>query len=138
MEIADIVLATSLFISLCAVVVVAIQAPLQRRALREIADRSRVDLLTALDEMGTLGMRLDAIDRGVRRLSQRIDQIQLARGDDRSDYADALELVRAGAGTEQLIAQCGLTHGEADLLRRLNPRAGSDSHLSLCGSANEA
>lgn len=124
MELSDIVLATSLLISLGALIVLAVQGPLQRRALREIADRSRVDVLTALDEIGTTGMRLEALERSVRRLTQRIDQLQLAQAPQHDTYDDALELLRRGASAEQLIADCGLTTGEATLLRRLHGRGG--------------
>lgn len=121
MDMTDIVLATSLFISFCAVLVLVVQAPMQRRALREIADRSRADLLTALDEIGTITMRMEAIDRGLHRLTQRLDQMQLAQqGATHDGYEDAVSLVRAGAGAEQLVAQCGITRGEAELLRRLH------------------
>lgn len=124
MELTDIALATSLFISFCAVVALAVHAPLQRRALREIAQRSHSDLLTAIDEVGTVAMRLDALEHGVRRLTQRIDQLQLAQqGSGQEGYDDAVSLVRAGAGTEQLVAQCGLSRGEAELLRRLHGHA---------------
>lgn len=123
MEIADIVLVTSLIISLCAVVVLAIQAPLQRRMLSQIADRARLDLITVVDEMSGMQLRVDALDKSVQRLVRRIDQLQLHQHAAPTDYSEALELIRAGAGTEQIMAQCGLARGEAELLRRLHPSA---------------
>lgn len=120
METADIVLATSLVISLCAVIMLAIQAPLQRRELARIADRSRLDLITVVDEISSVAMRMEALEHSVQRLTKRIDQMQLSQRSVPNDYGDALELIRAGACTEQLVAQCGLSRGEAELLRRLH------------------
>ena len=120
MEMSDVVLIMSLVIACCAVVLLGIQAPLQRHALRQIADRSRLDLITMIDEVGTLQMRLAALDHGVKRLAQRVDQLQLSGGKNESGYGQAATLARAGASAEQLIEQCGITRGEADLLRRLN------------------
>lgn len=120
MEMSDVVLIMSLVISCCAVVLLGIQAPLQRHALREIADRSRLDVITMSDEVGTLQMRIDALDRVVKQLVQRIDQLQLNGGNNETGYGQAATLARAGASAEQLIEQCGITRGEADLLRRLN------------------
>ena len=120
MEMSDFVLMMSLVISCCAVVLLGIQAPLQRHALREIADRTRLDMITMIDEVGTLQMRLDALDRAMKRLVQRVDQLQLSGGKSETGYGQAATLARAGASAEQLIEQCGITRGEADLLRRLN------------------
>lgn len=120
MDISDLVLGMSLVVGCCAVILLGIQAPLQRRMLREIADRSRLDLLTIVDELGSLQMRVENLDRGLHRLVQRIDHLQLQQATSPGhDYTQAARLARSGASTTQLVERCGVTRGEAELLQRL-------------------
>ncbi|MBT8144615.1 MAG: hypothetical protein KJO55_07935, partial [Gammaproteobacteria bacterium] len=101
----DVVLIMSLVVACCAVVLIAIQAPLQRRALREIADRNRLDMISVLDEVGSVQMRIDALDRSLQRIVHRVDQLQLQQvgSAGNAGYDEASTLARGGASIEQLI-----------------------------------
>lgn len=66
-----------------------------------------------------LGNHLNDIEHQLRRLFERQDQIELRDPAER-EYHNAVRLIQDGAGIDKLIATCGLTRGEAELLVRLH------------------
>ncbi len=66
-----------------------------------------------------LGNHLNDIEHQLRRLYERQDQIELRDPAER-EYHNAVRLAQSGAGVDRLVAACGLTRGEAELLVRLH------------------
>ncbi|MCA1805511.1 MAG: DUF2802 domain-containing protein [Xanthomonadaceae bacterium] len=54
--------------------------------------------------------------------NMRQDQWELRSGSERS-YQQAIQMVQHGAGAEELVRNCGLTPGEADLIVMLHGMA---------------
>lgn len=66
-----------------------------------------------------VGKHLSAMEQRVRRLHERQDQVELRDPDQRS-YGHAIRLAQRGADVDELISNCGLARGEAELLLRLH------------------
>ncbi len=66
-----------------------------------------------------LGRRMIIVEQELKQLSTRQEQVELRDPDQRS-YERAVQLVRRGAGVEDLTASCGLSRGEAELLIAVN------------------
>ncbi len=88
--------------------------------------------VTALNgEILENGRHRQGIDIQLKRLGIRQDQLELRELESRS-FGYASDLVKKGAGVEDLMGVCGLTQGEAELIVNLhglqqNPRALSSS-----------
>ncbi len=67
--------------------------------------------------------RMLGLEQGLRRLAERQDRMELVHAGERA-YDHAIRLVRNGAGLERLVAECGLTAGEARLILMLHGRGG--------------
>ena len=122
MEIPDTELITGLVLCCCAGFLIGVLALRQRRALHDIVRLNRTEMTAMTKKVGTLQERLDTLGRGMLRVANSLEQMQLT-SKPAAGYEQASTLARAGASTEQLIQQCGITRGEADLLRRLNAGA---------------
>jgi hypothetical protein len=68
------------------------------------------------------GEHLLKIEQQLRRVMDRQDQWELRAGSERS-YQQAIQMVQHGAGAEELVRNCGLTRGEADLIVMLHGMA---------------
>lgn len=91
---------------------------LRLHALRREFEATHSDV-AALFSAGTgVGIRLDSLEERVRRTSERIEQWELSEPFKRS-YKQAMSLIDTGAGVQDLIDQCGVTRGEAELLSDL-------------------
>ena len=65
------------------------------------------------------GDRLIDVEHQSRRLALRQEQFEMK--DSQSEHlTQAIALVKRGAGTEELVATCGMGHGEAELLHLLH------------------
>ena len=73
-----------------------------------------------------LGDRLLSLESDLRRLMERQDQVEM-RAPSTEYFKHAIALVRRGATLEDLIADCGLAKGEAELLHLLHHANGSHS-----------
>lgn len=62
------------------------------------------------------------LEQQLRRIVDRQDQWELRASGDRS-YQQAIQLVQKGAGADELVSNCGLTRGEADLVVMLHGMA---------------
>ena len=65
------------------------------------------------------GDRLIDVEYQSRRLALRQEQFEM-KGSQSEDLTQAIALVKRGAGTDELIAACGMGHGEAELLHLLH------------------
>lgn len=88
---------------------------------KHLADLQRIekDFAALCSASSGVGERLVRLEDLVRRLTERHDQLELRAGAERH-YGQAIRLVQGGAGVEDLIANCGLTRGEADLIVMLH------------------
>lgn len=71
------------------------------------------------DFVNSLESRLLRVDQNLQNLARRLDQLQLGQGG-KNDFRRAEHLMQGGASTSQLVDQCGLTRGEAELFHRLH------------------
>ncbi|MEJ2687600.1 MAG: DUF2802 domain-containing protein [Gammaproteobacteria bacterium] len=90
----------------------------ERRRLDEL-HRLQGDVAALCSAATGVGERLVRVEDLVRRLTERHDQLELRAGTDRH-YGQAIRLVQGGADADELIANCGLTRGEADLIVMLH------------------
>lgn len=65
------------------------------------------------------GDHLVRLEQQVCRLIERQDQIEMRTAGDRP-YTQAIQMVQRGADVSELVAQCGLTRGEAELIAMLH------------------
>lgn len=68
------------------------------------------------------GERLVRIEQQVRSVSERQDQVELRSGGERS-YSHAIRMVHKGADVDELVTNCGINRGEAELLLRVHRAA---------------
>lgn len=87
-------------------------------ALREII-RLQQDMRALCSGAVGLGDRLRQLERGLKGLNGRHDRLQLKDPGERP-YAQAIRLVHNGAGAHEIADTCGLTRGEAELIRMLH------------------
>lgn len=65
------------------------------------------------------GDRLIDVEHQSRRLALRQEQFEM-KGSQSEHLTQAIALVKRGAGAEELVATCGMGHGEAELLHLLH------------------
>ena len=89
------------------------------RGLREQSLRALQEELMAVNSENTaLGRRLGLLEHHMAQVSTQPVKQQHA-GPTGQAYEVAVNLVRKGTDVEDLVATCGLSHGEADLIKRL-------------------
>ncbi|GAB6040248.1 DUF2802 domain-containing protein [Endothiovibrio diazotrophicus] len=94
-----------------------------RLRLREQEDeRLRQEVQRLRDDLGALcsgavgvSERVARIEQKLQRVSERQEQMEFSTVESQP-YDQAVELARKGATAEELVAHCGLTKGEADLV----------------------
>ena len=96
-----------------------------RRATRRQSQHILTNSQTLAQQLSALDARVNATATAIRRLDQRIErQVQPAaqpKGTAAAGgYQIAIRLARSGASREDLVTNCGLSLGEADLVRRLH------------------
>lgn len=118
LELSSILIATGLSLTLVLIAVVAVLAlRLRARTLEINALRADVE---ALYSSGVgMGMRVDALEERMRRHSDRMEQYEMSEPFKRS-YKQAMQLIDHGANVVELVEQCGVTRGEAELLANLH------------------
>lgn len=99
----------------------------QAQATGEAEQAARVQRLA--DDLAALcrasagaGDHLVKLEQQLRRVMDRQDQWELRSGSERS-YQQAIQMVQHGAGAGELVRNCGLTPGEADLIVMLHGMA---------------
>lgn len=91
----------------------------QRQAQQRQAADNQKTLDTLTRHVGAMQSTISDIDRGLQRLTKRVEQLQLKQGS-KGGLQQALHLAQDGASARQLIDLCGLTRGEAELVQRLH------------------
>lgn len=119
MTIYDAVLITGLLLVCCAGFGVGLFALRRPVSTNDTAQAAQSDTIAVMDQIATMQERLDKLGNGMRRIANSVEQLQMTR-QPANDFDHATALARNGASAEQLIEQCGITRGEAELLRRLN------------------
>ena len=66
-----------------------------------------------------LGKHIDGLEHRIRRLAERQDQLEL-RDPMEQTYAHAIRLAQKGVDVDDLVENCGLARGEAELLLRIH------------------
>lgn len=95
-----------------------------RRATRRQSQHILTHSESLLQQLTALDARVSATASAIRRLDERIERQQhsggLTQGAPAPGYQIAIRLARSGASREELVKSCGLSLGEADLVRRLH------------------
>ncbi len=93
-----------------------------RTLLRSREDQSlrqRDDFAAMCKASVGAGDHLVRLEQQLRRLTERQDQIEMRTASDRP-YTQAIQMVQHGADVDELIAKCGMTRGEAELIAMLH------------------
>lgn len=104
-----------------------LRAAQQGQAAREVEQAARLqrqadDLAALCRASAGAGDHLVKLEQQLRRVMDRQDQWELRSGSERS-YQQAIQMVQHGAGAGELVRNCGLTPGEADLIVMLHGMA---------------
>lgn len=91
----------------------------QLRSREDQTLRQRDDFAAMCKASVGAGDHLVRLEQQVRRLTERQDQIEMRTAGDRP-YTQAIQMVQHGADVGELIANCGLTRGEAELIAMLH------------------
>jgi type II secretory pathway component PulM len=96
-----------------------------RRATRRQSQQILSHSQALLQQLTALDARVNATAGAIRRLDERIERQQhssagLTQGAPTPGYQIAIRLARSGASSEELMSNCGLSAGEADLVRRIH------------------
>jgi Protein of unknown function (DUF2802) len=99
-----------------------------RRATRRQSQHIFTHSESLAQQLSALDARVNATASAIRRLDERIERsaqpAAQPKGAAVPGYQIAIRLARSGASREQLMTSCGLSLGEADLVRRLHGAAG--------------
>jgi hypothetical protein len=91
-----------------------------RRATRRQTDQIMAQSETLLQRLAALQARVDAAASAVTRLDERYERQNQTGGSAAQGYQIAIRLARGGASRDELMSSCGLSLGEAELVRRLH------------------
>lgn len=95
-----------------------------RRATRWQSQHILSHSESLLQQLTALDARVTATTSALRRLDERMERQQhsggLTQGAPAPGYQIAIRMARSGASSEELMSSCGLSLGEADLVRRLH------------------
>lgn len=98
-----------------------------RRATRRQSQHLFSHSENLAQQLSALDARVNATATAIRRLDERIERTAQPaaqpKGPAVPGYQIAIRLARNGASREQLMTSCGLSLGEADLVRRLHGAA---------------
>ena len=86
---------------------------------RETIRRMQEDLSAMCKGAIGVGEHLARLEERTRGLIQRQDQLEMQEAPERS-FKQAIKMVRNGANLDQLISDCGLARGEAELVMLAN------------------
>ena len=91
----------------------------ERRQREQSLHALQEELMTINAENTALGRRLRLLEQHLSQVSVQQEQHPVRTGPVGQAYEVAVNLVRKGTNVDELIATCGLSHGEADLIMRL-------------------
>lgn len=92
----------------------------------------RAELRTLCAAQAGLVRHLETLEGRCRQLGERLDRMDLREAGEAA-YGHALRLARRGAPVEELVAQCGLSRGEAELLLRLHGSGAAHQRRAAAG-----
>jgi hypothetical protein len=101
-------------------VVAAITFTAWRRAARHQSEQILAQSDAVLQHLGALQTRLDATAAAVVQIEERLERQAQSGGTAAPGYQIAIRLAKGGASREELVSSCGLSAGEAELVRRLH------------------
>ena len=102
-------------------VVAAVTFTAWRRATRAQTDQVLSQTNTVLQRLASLEARVDATKVTISQLGERLERPPVAPGTGASPgYQMAIRLAKNGASREDLMAGCGLSLAEAELVQRLH------------------
>ena len=120
----DLLLAGCGALLVCAFALAAVTFDGWRRATRRQSQHIFTHSESLLQQLSALDARVSAAASAIRRLDERMERqgpgAQLRGPAPASGYQIAIRLARGGASREELMSSCGLSLGEADLVRRLH------------------
>jgi len=97
-----------------------------RRAMRVQTEQVLSQTNTVLQRLAALEARVDATKITISQLGDRLERPAAAVGAGPSPgYQMAIRLAKGGASREELMAGCGLSLAEAELVQRLHGQAGA-------------
>lgn len=91
----------------------------QQHSREDQNTRQRDDFAALCKASVGAGDHLVKLEQQVRRLIERQDQIEMRTAGDRP-YTQAIQMVQRGADVSELVSNCGLTRGEAELIAMLH------------------
>ena len=94
-----------------------------RRTARRQTDQIMAQSETLLQRLAALEARVDAAAITITRLDERFERQGASGGSASQGYQIAIRLARGGASRDELMTSCGLSLGEAELVRRLHGMA---------------
>lgn len=97
----------------------------QQQVIANELGHLRNDLAALCKASAGAGNRVIGTEQKLRRLIERQDQLELRNGNQKS-YSQAIQMAQSGVSAKELVLNCGITQGEADLLTMLHavPKAG--------------
>jgi len=93
-----------------------------RQRLQDIENELRHvsrDLAALCKASAGAGNRVVGTEQQLRRLTERQDQLELRNGNQKT-YNQAIQMAQKGVSAKELVLNCGITQGEADLLTMLH------------------
>jgi predicted negative regulator of RcsB-dependent stress response len=94
-----------------------------RRSTRRQTDQIMAHSETLLQRLAALEARVDAVAITMTRLDERFERQGPPGASASQGYQIAIRLARGGASRDELMTSCGLSLGEAELVRRLHGMA---------------
>ena len=92
------------------------------RSLAESIERVDKDFSALCSASKGAGTQMMQVGKEIHRLTARQEQLELRGGGERA-YQQAITLVQRGASADDLVKQCGIARGEADLVVMLHGMA---------------
>ncbi len=86
---------------------------------RERLHGLRADVESLCAGAAGIDERQNRLERGLRRVGGKLELVELRDPGERP-YVQAIRMVHRGAGSEELVRNCGLARGEADLIAMLH------------------
>ena len=110
-------------------IVAAITFSAWRRATRVQTEQVLSQTNTVLQRLAALEARVDATKITLSQLGERLERPAAAPAASSPGYQMAIRLAKGGASREDLMAGCGLSLAEAELVQRLHGSANAGSRL---------
>jgi Protein of unknown function (DUF2802) len=110
-------------------VVAAVAFSSWRRATQVQTDRVLSQTNTVLERLASIEARVDATKVTLSQLGDRLERPAppTAANSASANYQMAIRIAKGGASREELMAGCGLSLAEAELVRRLHGTSGSSA-----------